>query len=1249
MRRSSKRVIGFLSAFVLVLLLISSFSFFSWAKEGEDQTESFKEYYKVGDIIKFGHYEQDGNEENGKEEIEWQVIKVESNRVLVISKYLLDRIPYNTEQADVTWESCSLRHWLNNDFLNSAFTQEEQNKIPTVNIENKNLSSEAANGNNTDDQVFCLSMDEIESYFGRYSCSGYNYNQNLIGAPTKYAISQGASAYSIEENEFYNNLRQMGYTSDVIGQQGGWWWLRSPGTNGYAGSVEPTGYVSSDSVDWIWVAVRPVIYINQSTVNPENIHLNKTVANMTCDEEMTLTASIMPAEMAETEVIWMSSNPKVATVENGVVKAVSEGSAVITAKTVNELIATCDVNVITDSDKYNVGDLIKFGHYEQDGNEANGKEDIVWQVLKVESDRMLVISKYALDCKPYIESMMYSDTLTTWLNEEFIDAAFTSAEQELIPVTHIENKNNPLDNSYELQDSEKQMFCLSLEEMERYFGDYDYYDSEIMWGFNQNLICTPTQYAINNGAYYYDVTENKYNSYFKGIGYTKDVIGRRGTHWWLRTPGYHYDYACYVGGTGTGGANNNFVKTSGNVAVRPALYISLKVYPEKVELNTTTVGLACGEEMTLTATLTPDNVTEKTITWTSSKPEVATVEDGVVKAVSVGTTIITATTENELTATCVISVINDSEPYKVGDFIKFGHYEQDGNVENGKEDIVWKVLKIESGRALVVSEYVLDKQPYNTENTDVTWESSYLRKWLNDDFKNEAFNAEEQELIPTVTVENQGKNLFSIPAGNDTEDQIFCLSRNEFKTYFSNSYWTSVPTWGVHDSVICTPTKYADEKGLACTDITEESFEKDYSGFGYTKDIIGRRGTYWWLRSPGSSSSMACMGSATGGDGLSFGSVIGSGVGVRPAIYINLSVINPETISLNKTAETLTVGKELTLTATLTPDEVTEKTITWTSSKPDVASVEDGVVKALSEGKTTITAKTVNDLTATCEITVVSDESLDIFADIKVDTWQYKAAKAVYEKGYMTGTGKAGEKIIFSPNTDMNRTMFVQALYSMDGKPEVTYVQKFSDVKENAWYAKAVTWASNNGIVAGNPDGTFGINGKATREQMALMLYKYAVYKKYDVSVKDSTTLDNFTDANKVDSWALTAVKWAVERGIISGKGNAQTGYRIAPTEKATRIECAAMLNKFDEFYAGALTYVIEDIEEPLALPEEGIEDGPVPEEDTEDIIDKEEDDSEEEDIIEDDDENPAPEEDVTDDDNSDTDAETDEEIGFLI
>ena len=576
-------------------------------------------------------------------------------------------------------------------------------------------------------------------------------------------------------------------------------------------------------------------------------------------------------------------------------------------------------------------------------------------------------------------------------------------------------------------------------------------------------------------------------------------------------------------------------------------------------------------------------------------------------------------------------VLADTD-YKVGDIIKFGRYEQDGDETNGKEEIAWQILKVESDRVLVISKYGLDCIPYNTDGTDVTWETCTLRSWLNNDFKNAAFSSAEQENIPIVNIENKNNPIWETAGGNNTNDQIFCLSLEEIEPYFGNYSWYS--SWsmgGYNQNLICTPTQYLENRAFSGT-ITEDEYNSNLKDKGYTSDVIGRRGAFWWLRSIGQNNRNACgvymYGSASERNCYGMGS---TGIMVRPALYIN--IVNPKSINLDKTDVSMRTGEETTIVANLIP-EGTLKYIIWTSSNPEVASVEDGVVKAKAKGVTTITATTVNDLTATCEVTV---KEADIFADIKVGTWQYNAAIAVYDKGYMTGTGTKDGKIVFSPNTDMNRTMFVQALYSMDGKPDVTYVQKFSDVKEGAWYAKAVTWASNNGVVAGNADGTFGINGKATREQLAQMFYKYAVSKNLDVTVKPSTTLDGFTDANKVDSWALTAVKWAVERGIISGKGNASTGYRIDPIGKATRIECAAMMNKFGEIYANAPKMGSEDLEEPLALPEKEIEDLPVPADEMEDVTIDEEEETEDENASSEDDkgmdevESDSEEEDTTD------------------
>ena len=572
----------------------------------------------------------------------------------------------------------------------------------------------------------------------------------------------------------------------------------------------------------------------------------------------------------------------------------------------------------------------------------------------------------------------------------------------------------------------------------------------------------------------------------------------------------------------------------------------------------------------------------------------------------------------------------EAAPYKVGDIIKFGHYEQDGNEENGKEEIEWEVLKVESDRVLVVSKYALDCKPYNTEYTDVTWETCTLRKWLNNDFKNAAFTSAEQAKIPTVTVVNENNPYYRTAGGNNTKDQIFCLSVNEIKNLIGYNWYNDQHMYGYSQKMIVEPTQYAINNGAYVYTITEDYYNSYLKGFGYTSDVIGRRGAWWWLRSPGSGSGDACGVSGDGSAGASYGGNVSSDdIAVRPALYfLNPTTVNPESITMGVSSWTMAKGKSALLGATLLPKNVTETAVTWTSSNPAVAVVaSSGEISRVSiaqidgkgVGTAVITATTVNGLTATCEVTVLIDDVKDnIFADVVYDSWQYKAAKSVYEKGYMTGKGTLGGKVVFSPDTDINRSQFVVALYSMAGKPSVTYHQQFDDVKESDWYAKAITWAADNGIVAGKGN-KFDISGQATREQLALMFYKYAKYKNYDVSIKASTNLDKFTDAAKVDSWALDAVKWAVERGIITGKGNAETGLRIDPLKGATRAECAAMMNKFDEVYSGGLKAAFEEEEEPLALPAEDMEEAPAPEEEIEDTID-DEDEIDEEDIIDEED-----------------------------
>ena len=174
---------------------------------------------KVGSNVSFGAYEQDNNNSNGKEDIEWIVLEKDDNKALLISKYALDCQPYNTEWVDVTWETCSLRKWMNGTFLKKAFGEKEQEMIQTTTVAADENPEYATNpGNATTDKVFLLSIAEGEKQFAS--------DEQRKCVPTKYALQQGA----------YTEDRYM-----VNGQATCWWWLRSPGSD-----QDDAAYVSVD-------------------------------------------------------------------------------------------------------------------------------------------------------------------------------------------------------------------------------------------------------------------------------------------------------------------------------------------------------------------------------------------------------------------------------------------------------------------------------------------------------------------------------------------------------------------------------------------------------------------------------------------------------------------------------------------------------------------------------------------------------------------------------------------------------------------------------------------------------------------------------------------------------------------------------------------------------------------------------------------------------------------------------------------
>lgn len=177
------------------------------------------------------------------------------------------------------------------------------------------------------------------------------------------------------------------------------------------------------------------------------------------------------------------------------------------------------------------------------------------------------------------------------------------------------------------------------------------------------------------------------------------------------------------------------------------------------------------------------------------------------------------------------------------------------------------------------------------------------------------------------------------------------------------------------------------------------------------------------------------------------------------------------------------------------------------------------------------------------------------FTDVTVENWFYGAVQYVYGRGLMNGTSDT----IFSPDGTMNRAMLVTILYRLEGEPAVTAANAFSDVPADTWYTDAVIWADAHGIVEGVGSQQFAPVDNITREQMAVMLYRYAQYKGYDL--KAGADLSQYTDAADISNWALEAIAWANAEGLITGR----TAATIVPGGTATRAEAATILMRFLE------------------------------------------------------------------------------------
>ena len=225
-----------------------------------------------GRYFTLGRYEQDNKPENGPEPIQWMVLARDGDRVLVISRYILDCVRYDEEYRRVTWETCTLRAWLNGEFLDSAFDADEQLLIPTTHITaDPNPDFDVDPGEDTEDKLFLLSIPEAEVYFHPDP-----YVVPRVGINAEERLKQGAK-YEANPSTLYCKTTAYAAARGNIPRDGAFkgaadWWLRTPGMRASSAATADTyglfdtwGHLVSCDGGTCLPGIRPVMWIDLGT------------------------------------------------------------------------------------------------------------------------------------------------------------------------------------------------------------------------------------------------------------------------------------------------------------------------------------------------------------------------------------------------------------------------------------------------------------------------------------------------------------------------------------------------------------------------------------------------------------------------------------------------------------------------------------------------------------------------------------------------------------------------------------------------------------------------------------------------------------------------------------------------------------------------------------------------------------------------------------------------------------------------
>ncbi len=264
------------------------------------------------------------------------------------------------------------------------------------------------------------------------------------------------------------------------------------------------------------------------------------------------------------------------------------------------------------------------------------------------------------------------------------------------------------------------------------------------------------------------------------------------------------------------------------------------------------------------------------------------------------------------------------------------------------------------------------------------------------------------------------------------------------------------------------------------------------------------------------------------------------------AVNITTAGVSGGSVKANRTMAAF--GEKVTLTVTLDKGfELTGLSILDASGKE---------ITCTNNGDGTYTF-TMPNSKATVTPTFGKTDSSFPFVDVPENHWAYDDIAWAYESGLMNGTGDGTS---FEPSASTTRGMIVTVLWRMEGKPAASAKATFLDVNDGAYYAEAIAWAAEYKIVEGFSPEAFKPEQDITREQMAAILYRYAKYKGYDVSIGESTNILSYFDAESVSDYAVPFVQWACGAGLINGSND-----KLMPQGNAERCQVAAILHRFSE------------------------------------------------------------------------------------